>query len=90
MTSLNCYECEICLNINHASKLHCSTCGTIPKQYSMLHAPARMVTYETWCMNAQPMISVVIARGADRVEWHHTSRSYLRTVPMDYYASPAE
>lgn len=83
------YECEICLNINHASKLHCSTCGTTPKQYSILGMPSKATDGWSFAtMGLEWHIPVVIARGADRVEWHHTSRVYLRTVPADYYATP--
>lgn len=85
MTS-NTYECTICLNINHASKLHCSCCGTIPEQYSVLRVPTRLFVEEDLSV-PQPLVPVVIARGADRAEHHKTSRVYLRTVPVDYYAT---
>ena len=77
------YDCSICLNINHASRLHCRTCGTIPAMYSPITIPARFV------VDAEDyhFISSVVAHGADRAEHHKTSRSYLRTVPLDYYAS---
>lgn len=76
------YECNICLNVNHASRLHCSTCGTIPAQYSILKVPARL----SGDYFGQ-YISVVVAFGADRAEHHRNSKSYMRTVPLDYYAS---
>lgn len=78
------YECEICLNINHISHFHCSTCGTIPKDYSVINSPARFVTDE---LGLPRIIAVVIARGADRAEWHRTMRTNLRTVKADYYAT---
>lgn len=81
---MNTYECAICLNINHNSHFHCSTCGTIPAKYSVLNVPARFVPI----VADEPirMIGVVVARGADRAEHHHTTRTYMRTVPADYYA----
>jgi len=80
------YECEICLNINHASKLHCSTCGTTPKQYSIFGIPVNFTNRDNF-EEVPHFVPVVIAKGADRVEWHHTSRVYLRTVKADYYAT---
>jgi len=77
------YECEICLNVNHAAKLHCQTCGTVPKQYSILKQPTRIVEGDYFTT----FVPVVIAHGADRAEWHRTVRTYLRTVKADYYAT---
>lgn len=84
------YECAICLNVNHASKLHCSTCGTVPAKYSVLSVPTRMLSHEDHGFIGDWLIPVVVARGADRAEHHHTTRVYLRTVKADYYASPAD
>ena len=84
------YECAICLNVNHASKLACSTCGTIPARYSVSGRPESAVCnfnwqYGGWGIGSR-RIEVVVAHGADRAEHHHTTRSYMRTVPLDYYA----
>lgn len=80
MTS-NTYACEICHTVNHAVRLQCKTCGTIPARYSLLNRPSILSD------DLLPhFIEVVVAFGCDRVEHHHTSRSYMRTVPMDYYA----
>ena len=78
------YTCEICLAVNANMRFHCRCCGTIPAKYSILHKPTK--EWSGQC-NMFALVPVVIARGADRVERHHTSRSYLRTVPMDYYAT---
>jgi hypothetical protein len=84
----NTYECNICLNINHATKLHCSTCGTIPTQYSVIGVPARLqVGLMFPIYTSDRLTPVVIAKGADRAEHHKTSRVYLRTVKADYYAT---
>ena len=76
------YECVICLNINSAVRLQCCTCGTIPVQYSPIRVPS---AYRPDAMRA--FIPVVIARGADRTEHHHNTKTYLRTVKLDYYAT---
>jgi hypothetical protein len=45
------YECSICLDINHVSRLHCKSCGTTPAQYSpvgkaiCLHAETQIPYY---------------------------------------------
>lgn len=78
------YECAICLNINHVSKLHCSTCGTIPKQYSIIGAAAVQKTEPE--IGVSYFDEVLLARGYDRAEWHHNAKVYFRTVPTDYYA----
>lgn len=78
------YECSICLNVNHASKLHCSTCGTTPAKYSVSGKPERQELSESGAVNYA--IEAVLAKGHDRAEWHRTSRVYLRTVKADYYA----
>ncbi len=70
------YECSICLTLNHASRLHCQNCGTIPACYSIIGKP---------CSSQLEGVEVIVARGADRAEKHHASRLYLRTVPVDYY-----
>ena len=77
------YECVICLNVNHASRYQCSTCGTIPAQYSILAKPARFISHDFTIA----CISVVVAFGARRQEHGHTTKSQMRTVPLDYYAS---
>lgn len=80
------YECSICYGVNHVSKIHCSTCGTIPAMYSLSHAPARLVATDLGNM-INGFISVVAAIGVDRTERHCYAKCYLRTVPADYYAS---
>lgn len=77
------YECAICLNVNHASRYQCSTCGTIPAQYSVLAKPAKRCEPDA----TFALITVVIAHGAERAEHGHTHKVYFRTVPADYYAS---
>lgn len=78
----NTYECSICLAINSAVRLQCKACGTIPAHYSAIHKPAKQFAGST----GEAYISVVLAKGYDRPEWHKTSRSTYRTVPADYYA----
>jgi len=80
------YECEICYGVNHSSKMQCSACGTIPKQYSLLKTPARLLQTDLGDM-INGFISVVSAIGVDRTERHRTCKRVLRTVPADYYAS---
>lgn len=82
----NFYECSICLHLNHASKLHCSCCGTVPKQYSVIGEPCRFIDNGVNSMGILNLIPVHLAKGYDRAEWHHTKKVYLRTVPADYYA----
>lgn len=81
---MNTYECKICLNINHVSRFQCQTCATIPALYSVNGKPLK---YSAFISAAFTIVPVIVARGADRAEHHKTSRSYLRTVPADYYAS---
>lgn len=69
------YECSICQSLNHASRLHCQNCGTIPEMYSIYGRP----------INAYGK-DVVIAFGAQRASQHHAGRVYLRTVALGYYA----
>mgnify|MGYP001583008790 CR=1 FL=1 len=72
------YECAICLCLNHASRLHCQNCGTIPAKYSLLGVPTAIT-------ESNDMIEAVAAFGAVRACQHHSSRVYLRTMPLDYY-----
>ena len=76
------YECAICLSLNHASRLHCQHCGTIPAHYSILRIPATLIEHDTWYQ----FISVVRAHGAESASQRRAARSYLRTVPATYYA----
>lgn len=69
------YECAICYSLNHASRLHCQNCGTIPAQYSIYNRPINALGND-----------VVVAFGSVRTAQHHTGRVYLRTVALDYYA----
>lgn len=79
----NTYTCPICYAVNHAHRLHCQSCGTIPKHYSVTLEPARYqerdgLTY---------LIPVHAAEGVERQERRCYARVNLRTVPADYYAS---
>jgi len=79
------YECEICYGVNHVKKTQCSSCGTIPSQYSLNRKPARILDNDLGDM-INGYISVVNAIGCDRTERHRTCKRILRTVPADYYA----
>ena len=78
---MNTYECVICLSINHSSKLTCSTCGTIPAQYSILGVPAVQVNHIS-----PAYIPTVVAIGVGRANYSHASKTPMRTVRVDYYA----
>ena len=73
------YECVICLSINHASRLHCQHCGTIPARYSMIGREAKPASH-CW------YIPVIAAFGVSRASQRRSSRVYFRTVRADYYA----
>jgi len=79
---MNTYECSICWAVNHVSKLHCSYCGTIPAQYSILALPARYAEDEYYA----GYINVLVAFGAERQVSRRTIKRTARTVPFDYYA----
>jgi hypothetical protein len=66
------YECSICHDINHVSRLHCKTCGTIPAIYSIIGRPAS---------SQLEGIEVVSAVASERP----ATRIHLRTVTLDYY-----
>lgn len=83
---MNTYECSICLHINHVAHLHCSTCGTIPARYSVLGIASRQLEHNSHGYVGSWMIESVRAHGAQSIEQRHSSRSNLRTVPLDYYA----
>jgi len=76
------YECSICYSVNHSSRIHCSCCGTIPAQYSIIRRPMRYIDGD----NLSLAIPVVAAIGVDRTERHRTITRQLRTVAADYYA----
>lgn len=80
------YECPICYGVNASAKTSCSSCGTIPAQYSLTRIPARLVNTDLGDM-INGYLSVVAAIGCDRTERHRTSKRVLRTVAADYYAS---
>lgn len=69
------YTCVICNALNHASRLHCSACGTTPAKYSILAVPT---DYERFT-------PVVRAHGA-MLQLQLTSRVFFRTVEPTYYA----
>ena len=74
------YDCSICLHVNHAKRLHCETCGTVPAAYSLLGQPAHY-------LDDGSIVAVVVAYGAERLESRRAHKVYFRTVPLDYYAS---
>jgi len=76
------YECSICYELNHAARLHCQHCGSVPACYSILGRPARLIEHETWTQ----FISVVRAHGAESASQHRAVKVYFRTVPATYYA----
>jgi len=80
---VNIYICDICRTANSAVRLQCQSCGTTPAAYSVLGVNSRVIETELGPHDIQ----VVRAHGCDRQENHRTVRVYLRTVPMDYYAS---
>ena len=71
------YECIICHEVNHSSRLHCQSCGTIPACYSIIGKPSS---------SQLEGVEVVKAFGAVRASDFHSSRLGLRTVEHDYYA----
>lgn len=98
MTNDRLYECSICKHINHVSRFHCQTCGTIPARYSFTGKPIREkdevntdgVT-ELWLDSAlsaavSSHVEVLVAFGAERIGFSHATKVHLRTVPGDYYA----
>ena len=76
------YECSICYAVNHASRLHCSACGTIPAQYSILGKPA--VVHESDSLAL--FVEIYVAFGAERQVSRRTIKRTARTVNLDYYA----
>jgi len=64
------YECSICHDINHVSRLHCKTCGTVPAMYSIIGRPSNLNGAET-------VSAVRTERPATKVR--------LQTVTLDYY-----
>ena len=76
---MNLYTCEICHAPNLAFRITCRGCGTIKSDYSIIGKPA--------IMNSQDQfIEVVPAFGCERLESRRASKTYFRTVPLDYYA----
>lgn len=73
--TVNYYECVICKSLNHATRIHCRSCGTIPAMYSILGKPEAS---DRHC-------EAVVAFGAVRAAQHH-QRLFMRTVQFDYYA----
>lgn len=78
------YECKICWNVNHVSRLHCSTCGTIPAEYSWKRKPVIERHNE---LDAIDTLEVYVSFGCERQTSRRTIKRLLRTVPLDYYAS---
>ena len=73
------YECVICKSLNHASRLHCQNCGTIPAMYSWNGKPSTEHN-SGWITR-----EIVKAKGAETTTAAH-ARIWFRTVPADYYA----
>lgn len=80
---MNTYECSICYGVNHASRLTCQHCGTIPACYSILRQPSRQFAG----FSGDSYITVHVAFGAERQSSHRTIKRAIRTVPLDYYAT---
>jgi hypothetical protein len=76
------YDCQVCTGVNHASRLHCEYCGTIPAQYSPL---GRQAT-DNHELTSKPLVEVYVAFGAERLESRRAIHHYARTVKYDYYA----
>lgn len=78
------YDCPICRTINGANRLHCVVCGTIPPHY------AHVDTMRNKCSRFDDLsadyIEVVAAYGCERQTDRRASKTYMRTVPLDYYA----
>jgi hypothetical protein len=77
------FECVICHSVNHASRLQCSVCGTVPACYSTTGKPSRLT-------DEFVNLEVVAAYGVSRASEHHAAKMFLRTVELDYYAESAE
>lgn len=76
------YTCDICHEVNHVARIHCQTCGTIPKRYSPIGVPARQ-----WLgRDDDAYVQVVVAFGVSRLDSIRQTKASMRTVPMDYYA----
>ena len=73
-----CYECAICLGVNHSTHLQCSLCGTTPAIYSFINKPS--VSHDN------QFTEVVIAYGVERCTSHHATKEPMRTVSALYYA----
>lgn len=76
------YDCVICLSINHASRLHCQHCGTIPTMYSVLHCPTITREHNSFSV----FIPIASAIGCQRASMRRASRQNLFTVAIDKYA----
>lgn len=70
------YTCQICHNMNHVAKLHCSTCGAVPACYSVYNYPLKLDTN----------IQILVPFGCERQASRKTIKRTARTVPLDYYA----
>lgn len=76
------YECAICQNINSASRLRCSCCGTIPAMYSVTHKTVTVHSTDS----SKWMTEIVAAHGCERAEKRVNVHVKLRTMPLDYYS----
>ena len=76
----NVYECAICQHINHSSRLHCSVCNTVPKEYS----PVKQAVSIKW--DGWQMTPIVAAHGCERANKQMNVHVKLRTMAIDYYA----
>jgi len=76
------YVCEVCHDVNAAHRLHCQSCGTTPRQYSILGVPSR---YQDR-VDSFP-VQVIAAIGCERQTDRRGRKLYFRTVPVDYFVS---
>lgn len=74
------YECSICLSLNSNEKHHCQYCGTIPKQYSVLGKPCRLIEHH----GRSVFIEVKALPSSQRMS--KQGQIKLHTMPLDYYA----
>lgn len=77
---MNIYTCSICYAVNAAVRLHCASCGTIPAAYNVTNKPARL-------NDDFDYTEVVSAYGCERQTDRRAHKTYMRTVPADYYAT---
>ena len=88
---MKCYECVICLSVNHSTKPACSVCGTIPAMYSLLNKPTKPIQAFILGPDSASQTETTVAFGAERCISHHAKRvSGFKTVTATYYAASSE